>query len=72
MSPSKFVSLKLFIPMVLSFVIPLVILEKLCLSMWYLPHGLVGTWKRVFNLYLYLISRTFECISLELTYLLAK
>ena len=68
MSPSKLVSLKLFIPMALS----LAIAEVLCLSMWYLPHGLVGTWKRVFNLYLYLIFRTFECISLELTYLLAK
>ena len=73
MAPLKLVCLKLSIPMVLL----LVIHEILCLSMGSPPHGLVGstgggTWKRVFNLYVYLISRTFECISLQLTHLLAK
>ena len=43
MSPSKSVCLKSFIPMALSLVIPLVIPEVLCLSMWSPPHGLVGS-----------------------------
>ena len=43
MSPSKLVCLKLFIPMALSLVIPLVIPEVLCLSMWSPPHVLVDS-----------------------------
>ena len=34
---------KVIIPMTLSLVIPLVIPEVLCLSMWSPPHGLVGS-----------------------------
>ena len=42
MSPSKLVCLRLYIPMALSLVIPLVIPEVFCLPMWSPPHGLVG------------------------------
>ena len=46
--------------------------EVLCLPMW---SGELNSWVNVeksIQLYLYLISTTFECIALELMHLLAK